>query len=130
MPIFFTGKRDRRSSITALSRVPANPRLQVRRCADGRHGDRVGSEEVFSAVYFTSSLDHSGAGGGLHVRTKDQDFTVARRLFCRTSYDPAFRECETKECYLAYVAAECKTNLDKTMFQEAVATRTMLRGLW
>jgi hypothetical protein len=28
----------------------------------------------------------------------------------------------TKVAYLAYVAAECKTNLDKTMFQEACAT--------
>lgn len=26
------------------------------------------------------------------------------------------------ETHIAYVAAECKTNLDKTMFQEAAAT--------
>ncbi len=28
----------------------------------------------------------------------------------------------TRETHIAYVAAECKTNLDKTMFQEAAAT--------
>jgi hypothetical protein len=82
----------------------------------------LGPRKAFSAIYFASTLDRPGTAGDFRVRTKDQDFTVARRLFLRTSYDANFSEAETKDCYLAYVAAECKTNLDKTMFQEAVAT--------
>lgn len=35
---------------------------------------------------------------------------------------PSFENAITAETYLAYIAAECKTNLDKTMFQEACAT--------
>jgi hypothetical protein len=63
-------------------------------------------------------------GGGLNVRSKDQDFAISKRLFVQTSYSPKFEagKIETHETNLAYIAAECKTNLDKTMFQEACAT--------
>ncbi len=83
----------------------------------------LGPKSCFSAVYFTSTLTRPEPGGGLHIRIKDQDFAIARKLFIRTSHDPNFEKdhlsCET---YLGYICAECKTNLDKTMFQEASAT--------
>jgi hypothetical protein len=49
---------------------------------------------------------------------------VGRTAYLQSSLDPGFspRATETYEVYLAFVAAECKTNLDKTIFQEAVAT--------
>jgi len=49
---------------------------------------------------------------------------MSRPLYLRSSYDPEFREDETitVETHLGYVLAELKTNLDKTMFQEASAT--------
>ncbi len=40
----------------------------------------------------------------------------------RTSYQSDFHSFEEDNTYLAYIAAEIKTNLDKTMFQEACAT--------
>ena len=83
---------------------------------------QLGPKKAFSAIYFTSSLDNALPGAGLHVRTKDQDFAIARRVFLKTSYTPNFEQSETNDFYVAYVAAECKTNLDKTMFQEACAT--------
>ena len=82
----------------------------------------LGPRKAFSAVYFKSTLDNAAAGGGLHVRTKDQDFAIARRVFLKSSYTPDFDEATSSDFYIAYVAAECKTNLDKTMFQEASAT--------
>jgi hypothetical protein len=84
----------------------------------------VGPANAFLSVFFTSSLTVPEIGGGLNVRTKDQDFTIAKRLFVQTSYSPKFEagKIETHETSLAYIAAECKTNLDKTMFQEACAT--------
>ncbi|ESQ15656.1 MAG: Bpu10I family restriction endonuclease [Thiohalocapsa sp. PB-PSB1] len=83
----------------------------------------VGPQSCFSAAYFTSTLTRHENGGGLHIRTKDQDFTIAKKLFIQTSYDPSFREqVLARETYLGYICAECKTNLDKTMFQEASAT--------
>lgn len=44
-----------------------------------------------------------------------------------TSFDREFKAAETVEAHLGYVCAECKTNLDKTMFQEAVATSRDLK---
>ena len=83
----------------------------------------VGPQSCFSAAYFTSTVTRREYGGGLHIRTKAQDFTIARKLFIQTSYDPDFNEqVIERETYLGYICAECKTNLDKTMFQEASAT--------
>ena len=83
----------------------------------------LGPQSCFSATYFTSTLTHHEHGGGLRIRTKDHDFTIARKLFIRTSHHPNFEEdFLSSETYLGYICAECKTNLDKTMFQEASAT--------
>lgn len=61
------------------------------------------------------------------MRTKDQDFILGKRLYMMTSFDKKFGESEIVESHLGYVCAECKTNLDKTMFQEAVATSRDLK---
>ncbi|MCK6624225.1 MAG: Bpu10I family restriction endonuclease [Anaerolineae bacterium] len=81
-----------------------------------------GPTTCFSSIRFESSIKKPIAGGGLQLREKDHDFVVGRRLFIRTSHQPNFQESAVVETHLAYVAAECKTNLDKTMFQEAAAT--------
>lgn len=82
----------------------------------------VGPISCFSSAYFASSLDVPAADGGLSFRTKDQDFAIAKRLYLKASHDQDFTNAAVHTTYLAYVAAECKTNLDKTMFQEACAT--------
>lgn len=81
-----------------------------------------GPASCFSSAYFASSLDAPVSDGGLSFRTKDQDFAIAKKLYLKASHDANFTDAPTKATYLAYVAAECKTNLDKTMFQEACAT--------
>ena len=43
------------------------------------------------------------------------------------SFDEKFSDAERVDSYLGYVCAECKINLDKTMFQEAVATSRDLK---
>lgn len=87
-------------------------------------GVSVGPKTAFLSVYFTSALNDLVPGGGLNIRAKDQDFAVSKSLYLRTSYSKDFKEgtSEVHETNLAYIAAECKTNLDKTMFQEACAT--------
>ena len=83
----------------------------------------IGPQSCFSAAYFTSTLTRNEDGGGLHITTKDQDFSLARKVYIRTSHEANFNdEYLSKEIYLGYICAECKTNLDKTMFQEASAT--------
>lgn len=44
-----------------------------------------------------------------------------------TSFQKDFHDAERMESHLGYVCSECKTNLDKTMFQEAVATSRDLK---
>lgn len=84
----------------------------------------AGPRTVFSAAYFTTTLAIHAEGAGLQIRTKDHDFTVGRPAFLRASFQADFPAADTvtHNVYLAFVAAECKTNLDKTMFQEAAAT--------
>jgi hypothetical protein len=84
----------------------------------------AGPRTTFAAAYFTATLTTSVRGAGLQIRKKAQDFTVSRAAYLKASFDAAFpaEDAVTHEIYVAFVAAECKTNLDKTMFQEAIAT--------
>jgi len=86
-----------------------------------------GPRNTFAGLSFTSSIVDSGRGGHPRLRTKDQDFVLGKRLYMMTSFDKDFAESEVIESHLGYVCAECKTNLDKTMFQEAVATSRDLK---
>lgn len=100
----------------------------VRKCLIKEFGHcdlNIGSQTAtFSSAYFASSLSNPGIGGELSIKTKDQDFAMSRPLYLRSSYSRDFRADSTKEVttHLGYVMAELKTNLDKTMFQEASAT--------
>ena len=58
------------------------------------------------------------------LKTKDQDFVVGTEIHYKFSASPEFQPEVTAEgsLVLAVLAAECKVNLDKTMFQEAAGT--------
>lgn len=102
--------------------------ILVRRCLEKKYGVcdiEIGSQTpTFSSVYFSSSLSSPGIAGGMNIKNKDQDFSMSRTLYLKSSYSPDFRDDETIQLttHLGYVLAELKTNLDKTMFQEASAT--------
>lgn len=83
----------------------------------------AGPASAFAATYFSTTLTARSGSVGLNVRTKDQDFTLSRQAYIRASFDKMMPPgSDEKGIWLAYLAAECKTNLDKTMFQEAAAT--------
>ena len=82
----------------------------------------IGPRPCFSGVSFSSTLRRASVPG-IRFRSKDQDFTIARRLYVKASFDPDLdRNTDAVDTFVGYVCAECKTNLDKTMFQEATAT--------
>lgn len=56
------------------------------------------------------------------VKEKDQDFSVSKSLFLKSSYASDFSNSSQIETKIGFILAEIKTNLDKTMFQEASAT--------
>lgn len=88
---------------------------------------RIGPIGAFAAIWFDSSLTRPEQAGGLKIRSKDQDFAISRPLYLKASHFPDFQNAVEHVTNLAYIAAECKTNLDKTMFQEACATARDLK---
>ena len=88
-----------------------------------------GPTRTFSSLRFEEDMRKAQRGGGINVRSKDQDFAISRKLFIRTSHHPDFADAVTLESNIAYIASEIKTNLDKTMFQEAAATALDLKSV-
>jgi hypothetical protein len=103
------------------------PQLVFRSFEEIDESFEVGPRKTFAGLSFLSSIGDLGHGGRPNLRTKDQDFILGKRLYLKTSFDPEFTNSETLESRLGYVCAECKTNLDKTMFQEATATSRDLK---
>lgn len=87
----------------------------------------LGPTTCISGIRFDGSISSSSSGGDIELRQKDQDFAISKKLFIKTSFESNFSEYEQKETNLAFLACECKTNLDKTMFQEASATALDLK---
>jgi len=98
------------------------PHLVSKAISDLEDNFILGPRKCFSTMFFQSSLRDDHAGGGLTLKSKDQDFAIAKEFYLRTSHNSNFETYETKDSFLGYITAECKTNLDKTMFQEASAT--------
>ncbi len=100
------------------------PVLIRRRFPDliGTAGLTVGPTNAFSQLSFNSDLLSRTSGGGMTIRSKDQDFALALPLFLKASHNQDFSDSQVSRTNLAYLAVEIKTNLDKTMFQEASAT--------
>lgn len=99
--------------------------LLVGRVFSDRLADRgltVGPTNAFYQLRFDSALLDITVGAGMAIRSKDHDFAMARPLFLKASHREDFEEAREETTHLAYLAAEIKTNLDKTMFQEASAT--------
>ena len=87
----------------------------------------LGPRNTFSGLSFLSSIGKLGQGGEPNVKAKTQDFIIGKKLYLKSSFEPEFQDYKLIESYLGYVCAECKTNLDKTMFQEAIATSRDLK---
>ena len=85
-------------------------------------GLSLGPTNAFSQLSFDSDPFNRTNGGGMTIRSKDHDFAVALPLFLKASHNQDFSDSQEARTNLAYLAVELKTNLDKTMFQEASAT--------
>ena len=87
----------------------------------------LGPANAFSHVRFESGVLDALPGAGMVVRSKDHDFALARPLYLKSSHFSDYRHSSEAHTGIAYLAAEIKTNLDKTMFQEASATARDLK---
>lgn len=86
-----------------------------------------GPTTCFAGVYFDGvhALEEKT---GLILKQKDQDFAISRKIYLAAATNKDMSDAEPQATSIAYLAAECKTNLDKTMFQEAAATSSSLKA--
>ncbi|MCL1472241.1 Bpu10I family restriction endonuclease [Argonema antarcticum] len=89
----------------------------------------TGPRTTFAGAYFTTTLTAPQKGAGLQIRKKNQDFTVGRTAYLKSSFDEKFpaNDTVTLKIYFAFLAAECKTNLDSTMFPGLLGTARDLK---
>jgi len=90
----------------------------------------VGPQRAFmSLAFIPASIHDLGEKPRVEIKEKDADFTLGKSIYYKFSSDPAFtaQSTESGMLTLAVLAAECKVNLDKTMFQEAAGTASRLK---
>lgn len=90
----------------------------------------IGPTRAFMSLSFNpSSLNALGGKPEVVLKMKDQDFVIGKEIYYKFSPDPTFPASTTASGLipLAVLAAECKVNLDKTMFQEAAGTAARLK---
>ena len=89
----------------------------------------VGPQGAFAAFVFAGSVHTALRDGGIFIKLKNQDYALSKRVYLKASTDPGFADADTlsTELNVAYLAAECKTNLDKTMFNEGLETARALK---
>ena len=85
-----------------------------------------GPQASFSGLTFDSPFLPLNAGG-VQLKTKDQDFSVAKMHRITISNEPENGSSFSKRFSVSHFATEIKTNLDKTMFQEAAQTANELK---
>lgn len=86
-----------------------------------------GPTTCFAGVYF-DGVHALEERAGLILKQKDQDFAISRKVYLAAASSKDMSDAEPQATSIAYLAAECKTNLDKTMFQEAAATSSSLKA--
>jgi len=90
----------------------------------------VGPQRAFMSLAFTpASIQELCEKPRVEIKEKDTDFTLGKSIFYKFSSVPEFGDAHTQSgtLTLAVLAAECKVNLDKTMFQEAAGTAARLK---
>lgn len=85
-----------------------------------------GPRSSFAGLSFDSPLMALAAGGAF-VKLKDQDFSVTKLHRITITESPAGTDLFSMDIPVSYFATEIKTNLDKTMFQEAAQTAGELK---
>jgi len=85
-----------------------------------------GPRSSFSGLSFGSPLLGLNSGGVI-IKKKDQDFSVAKKHKLTITNIPSDTGSFSEEFFVSHFATEIKTNLDKTMFQEASQTAGELK---
>jgi len=85
-----------------------------------------GPHSSFAGLSFDSPFISLKAGG-VFLKLKDQDFSVSKAHHITITDDPRNDDKYESKFFVSHFASEIKTNLDKTMFQEASQTSAELK---
>lgn len=92
----------------------------------GKHLE-YGPTNAYSNLYFApADLQAFETKSGLIINTKDQDFAISKKVQLSTVLLPA-GEPEKRDIHVPVVSIECKTYLDKTMYEGSVATAEKIK---
>ncbi len=92
----------------------------------GKHLE-YGPTNAYSNLYFApANLQSFETKGGLTINTKDQDFAISKKVKLFTLL-PSAGEPESCDIHIPVVSIECKTYLDKTMYEGSVATAEKIK---
>lgn len=86
----------------------------------------AGPQASFAGISFGSPFLALNAGG-VYLKLKDQDFSVAKKHHISVKDVPSGNGAFDANFCVSHFATEIKTNLDKTMFQEASQTAAELK---
>ena len=88
-----------------------------------------GSKTSFMSLCFRPTDISSLQTPEIVVKEKDQDFAIGKSYYYQFSSDQNFQKEFTSQgkMFLSVLAAECKVNYDKTMFQECAGTAARLK---
>lgn len=105
----------------------ASPRLLSNLPAD--YELETGPQTSFMSLSFCPSSIRTLDRPQVMVKEKDQDFAIGKSVYYKFSTDSSFAPRQTIDgkLFLAVLAAECKVNYDKTMFQECTGTAARLK---
>lgn len=90
----------------------------------------AGPQTAFMSLSFRpSAISNLNLKPEVILKVKDQDFTIGKAIHYKFSSDSNFSNQKTVDgkFHLAVLAAECKINYDKTMFQECAGTAARLK---
>ena len=86
----------------------------------------TGPQKCFSRLHF-GPIYSPLSDEGVYIKYKDQDFTVSKQYNITIKDNFNTNNSFNSNINVAYFVSEIKTNLDKTMFQEAAATARELK---
>jgi hypothetical protein len=89
---------------------------------------QVGPQKAFAAFTIIGNV-HTPLNDGIFLKEKNQDYAITKKLHVKVSASPGFEPANTfmSAITVAYFAAEVKTNLDKTMFNEGQESSRALK---
>jgi hypothetical protein len=87
----------------------------------------MGQMEAYTNLFFApKSLNSLQVKSGIQIHKKNQDFAIAKKVFITAATNERGTR-ETETVHIPVISIECKTYVDKTMYESSVATAERIK---